>query len=747
MDDVTRPRDTGVDPGIESGGGPGVKPGIEPGVKPATDPTPSDHPTLGDPIRRPDAPEAFLNRELSWLAFARRVLELTQDIDLPLLERVKFVGILGMLHDEFFMKRIGGLKRQVRNGVVTRSIDGRAPAEELAACREEIRLQMAAVSKVMNEEIRPAMRASGIPIMDYPELGRSQERCFTEYFISSVLPLLTPLAVDAEHPFPFISGLGLNLGILVTGAKGRRQRFVRLKIPASLRRWLPVPGGKGFIPLEQVITANLSYLLPGDYSFRAYLFSVTRGAEAQIEEAEDAAEDADSLMPGGIIEQVTRELKARRFAGIVRLMVESDMPQDLRDWLCEQLRISNDDIYPTDTFLSMNDLLSLRVSGREDLLYPPHEPVVHPRLMPRRDGEPFSIFDEIARADILLHHPYQSFDASVLRFIEEAAVDPRVVAIKLTIYRTSSDSPIIRALVEAARRGKQVAVLVEITARFDEAPNIAWGQLLEKEGVHVAYGVRRLKTHVKLALVIREEGDLRSYAHVGTGNYHTGTARIYEDLGILTADPGLCRDVAALFNQLTGALPVRDYGKMIVAPTYMRSRFIELIQREARNAKEGHPAGIRAKMNQLQDPELIRELYRASQAGVPISLNVRGLSCLCPGIPGLSERIEVFSVVGRFLEHGRIYEFQNGGDPVYLLGSADWMRRNLDRRVESIMPVEDPALKQELREILDVYACDNASRWDCQSDGTYRRRRPAPGEGNRGSQDAFIRIAQSGAAG
>jgi polyphosphate kinase len=688
-----------------------------------------------------ETPDIFLNRELSWLAFARRVIELACDPELPLLERVKFAGISGMLHDEFFMKRMGGLKRQVRQGINKLSLDGRTPPEELAACREEIRLQMQILERLMNDELCPALRAAGLPILHHHELTPVQQAWIREEVTASVLPILTPLAVDAEHPFPFISSQGLNLAVLVLALESRRERFVRLKVPTNRPRWVPLPGGVGLLPLEQAIAANLDLLL-GHQSFRYYLFRVTRGSGGTIEDAEDHLDDDDELHPGGIVRQVTRELKSRRFAGITRLKVSADMPGELRDWLVEQLGISPDDVFPTASFLGLNDLLALRVAGHEDLRVPAHEPAPHPRLRPN-GHEPGAIFEEIRRGDLLLHHPYQSFEGSVLRFLEEAAEDPRVLAIKLTIYRTSSDSPIIRALAEAARRGKQVAVLVEITARFDEAPNIAWGQLLEREGVHVAYGIAKLKTHVKLALVVREEDDgLRSYAHVGTGNYHTGTARIYEDFGLLTSDPEICRDVTAIFRQLTGALPLQGYEKLLVAPTMMRVRFTEMIQREAEHARSGRPAGIRAKMNQLQDPEIIRELYRASRAGVPICLQVRGLSCLRPGVPGLSETIRVFSVVGRFLEHGRIYEFTNGGAPEYYLGSADWMRRNLDRRVESVTPVLDPDLRQELARILSVYEEDNHSAWDCAPDGTYRRRRSEADAVRRDAQETFMQMAQ-----
>jgi polyphosphate kinase len=410
--------------------------------------------------------------------------------------------------------------------------------------------------------------------------------------------------------------------------------------------------------------------------------------------------------------------------------------------LTKQLGLTVDDVYPTDYFLGLNGLLKLEVEGRDDLRYPEHEPVTHPRLRDVQSGGPGAIFDEIRAGDILLQHPYHDFDSSVLRFIESAAVDPSVLAIKLTIYRTSGDSPIVRALAEASRRGKQVAVMVEITARFDEAPNIAWGQYLENEGVHVAYGVERLKTHVKLALVVREEGKrVRRYAHVGTGNYHTGTARLYEDLGILTADPEICNDVAAVFNSLTGTTPYGNHGKMLVAPVTMRTRFTELIRREAEHAREGRPSGITAKMNQLQDPGIIKELYQASQAGVPISLNVRGLCCLRPGVPGLSENIRVFGVVGRFLEHSRVYRFANAGSPEYYLGSADWMRRNLNNRVETIVPVLDKKLMGELDRILEVYDTDNSSAWDCGPDGVYTLRTPEKGEERRAVQDDLIRLA------
>ncbi len=680
----------------------------------------------------------FLNRELSWLSFARRVIELAQDGSLPLLERVKFVGIAAMLHDEFFIKRMGALVQQARRGSARVSSDGMTVSRELDACRTELRTQMGALSVLVREGLLPSMRSAGVPILEWREVSESGRADLRRDFERSVLPVLTPLAVDAEHPFPFISGQGLNLLIEVADTIGGRERVIRLKVPSNLSRWVVVPGTTAVVPLEQVIAANLDLVIVGGVSVRHHLFRVTRALEGAALDSDDS-EDADALLPGDIIRQVTRDLKARRFAGVSCLQVSAGMPLGLRQWLKQQLGLTTEDVYSSDALLSLSDLASLRVPGAERLLLPVHEPIEHPRLAAPAPGEPVPMFEEIARGDILLHHPYHSFEGSVVRFLQEAADDPAVLAIKLTIYRTSRDSPIIRALVEAARHGKQVAVLLEITARFDEAPNIAWGQLLEREGVHVSYGVEKLKTHVKLALVVRDEGGvLRRYAHVGTGNYHAGTARMYDDLGLLTADPALCRDVALLFNQLTGALRPGNFEKLIVAPYGMRARFVAMIRREAEHARQGRPCGIRAKMNQLQDQEIIRELYAASEAGVPIRLAVRGLCCLRPGVPGLSTNIEVFSVVGRFLEHSRIYEFRNGGAVEHYLGSADWMKRNLDRRVESIAPVEDPALQAELSAIFDVLEADNWSRWDCRPDGSYVRRHPVPGDSPRSAHQVFL---------
>jgi len=695
----------------------------------------SSDPPKGLPF---ESTEAFFNRELSWLGFARRVLAQVEDPRVPLLERVKFAGIVGMLHDEFFMKRMSGLRRQVSKGSRKLSIDGKPPHEELAACRDELVDQAGIIARIIREELRPAMREQGFALFDYDQLETRHKTWLRDYFVQAVQPILTPLAVDAEHPFPFISNNGLNLAVLVPDRDHDREVFVRIKVPDNRPRWVSLPEGAGWVPLEQVIAANLDQMFPAGPPGEFHMFRVTRGADGDTSQSAELGEGGELSEPGSIIRLVSNELKARRFAGVVRLQVGPSMPEELVGWLVTQLRAHPEDVFRSNDLLGLSDLLRFEVPDRDALRYPSHEPATPARLLGIDAASSAAIFEEIGRGDILLHHPYDSFDTSVLRLLESAAVDPDVLAIKLTIYRTSADSPIVRALAEAARRGKQVAVLVEITARFDEAPNIAWGQYLENEGVHVAYGVERLKTHVKLALVVREEkGRIRRYAHIGTGNYHTGTARVYEDIGLLTCHPGICRDVAAVFNELTGASPGAGYQELIVAPGAMRTRFVEMIRREVAHAEAGRPCGIHAKMNQLQDPEMIRELYRASQAGVPIVLNVRGLCCLRPGVPGLSERIRVFSVVGRFLEHSRIYCFTNGGDPEYYIGSADWMKRNLENRVETITPILDEAVKTQLAEILETYERDNASAWDCGPDGNYRRRTPADGDEARAVQDIF----------
>jgi polyphosphate kinase len=670
----------------------------------------------------------FLNRELSWLAFASRVIAQAEHRDLPLLERLKFVGIAGMLHDEFFMKRISGLKRQLTRASQKISIDGRTPQEELEVCRSTIHEQFANLSRTLREELLPALAKSGLPVRQYSSLEASEKEQLRLYFIENVMPILTPLAVDSEHPFPFISSLGLNLAVLLQKKRGEDFRFIRIKVPRNRARWVELSTG-GFVPLEQVIEANLDKICPVAEVKSVHLFRITRGAEGDAAAAEDQDESAVTE-PGSILQLVTKELKARKFAGAVRIECDAAMPGAFRKWLAEKLGLGTDDVYQTDTFLALTDFASLEPKRpHPQLLYKPFRPAVHPRLAGLDPTDTSAIFSVIDQGDLLVHHPYHDFDRSVLRFIESAALDPDTLAIKLTIYRTSRDSSIVKALAEAVQRGKQVAVLVEVTARFDEAPNIAWGRYLEQEGVHVAYGVERLKTHVKLALVVREvNGKLRNYAHVGTGNYHPGTARIYEDLGVLTSNERLCDEIGAVFNALTGATSLPDQGGMLIAPVSMRKRFVALIRREAENATAGLPAGIYAKMNQLQDAKLIRELYKASRAGVPIELNVRGLCCLRPGVPDLSETIRVYGAIGRFLEHSRMFRFENAGEPEYFFGSADWMKRNLDDRVETIIPIYDEGVRRELDAMIALYRQDNVSVWDCDVDGDYTCRSPLDGE-------------------
>ena len=687
----------------------------------------------------PDSPAALINRELSWLSFARRVLSLAEDAGQPLLERVKFAGIIGMIHDEFAMKRIGGLSRQARKGWAKRGPDGLPPEEVLEACRAELRSQQQLVAAFVDEQLRPALRDLGLPILDVGDLGPSQRDFLARYCMNSVEPILVPLAADAAHPFPFISNVGLNLAVLVSEPGRRNPRFVRIKVPVNRPRWVPLPDQAGWVPLEQAIAENLSAIFPQASVSACYFFRVTRGAKD--DPWTDQADDEDvELSPGAIIGMVTAELTARKYAGVVRLEVSADMPASLRSWLAAQLGADPADVIAIPGLLSLGDLTDLPVEGHAELRDPPYEPVTHPRLRALDRTDPAAVFDEIRRGDILVHLPYHSFDTSILRFLQSATVDPAVLAIKLTIYRTGRRSPIVQALKEAARRGKEVAVLVEITARFDEAPNISWGKELEEAGAHVAYGVERVKTHVKLALVVREEPDgIRRYLHVGTGNYHEGTARLYEDLGLLTTDPELAAHAAAVFNELTGGIPAPTPGKLLVAPHDLRERFIALIRREAEHARAGRPCGIRAKMNQLQDPQMIRELYRASLAGVPIVLNIRGLCCLRAGVPGLSPTIKVYSTLGRFLEHSRIYRFENDGMPEFFIGSADWMTRNLSRRMEVVAPVCDPVIKAELETILGTYEEDNCSAWDMQPDGEYLLRHPAAGEPRRAAQEMFIK--------
>ena len=683
--------------------------------------------------------QVYLNRELAWLSFASRVLALAEDSDTPLMERIKFAGIMGMLYDEFAMKRLGGLLKRLNEGkTVSRAPDGLDKVEALRLCRAEIKHQHKLLNNVIEQDLRPGLARNGFPLLGYDELDVANKKVCDQYFEKFIEPILTPLAVDLAHPFPFVSNQSLNIAVLIKDTADAPERFVRIKVPANRPRWVPLPS-EGWVPLEDVIAKSVKLIFPLAAEIRCHYFRVLRGAKDSPWDRPETLELDPYVNPGRLMDIVADELEDRKYAGVTRLEVDVSMPTFWAEWLACCMKADADVIGHVDGLMASCDLADLKIEGRPDLYDSPYEPVSHPRLKSLSSDTPAAFFSEIRRGDLLLHFPYQSFDSSVLKMLELAAVDPAVLAIKLTIYRTAKDSPVIKALAEAARRGKQVAVLVELTARFDESPNIAWARYLEKMGAHVAYGVEKLKTHAKLALIVREEANgLRRYVHFGTGNYHSGTARLYEDLGILSCDDKLGAEVEALFNELTSATPCRDYERILVAPRTLRRRFSELIAREVDHANAGRPCGIRAKFNQLQDPKIIQALCEASQAGVPVTLNVRGFCSLCAGVEGVSDNIQVYSVLGRFLEHSRIYRFENGGEPEHFIGSADWMKRNLDHRVEAITQVRDATICEELDTILDTHDRDNSSAWDMQPDGQYVRRHPAAGEAVIKAQEEFM---------
>ncbi|ABU59589.1 polyphosphate kinase 1 [Roseiflexus castenholzii] len=670
----------------------------------------------------------YFNRELSWLEFNRRVLEEAMDERHPLLERVKFLSIFSTNLDEFFMIRVAGLKQQVAAGVVSRSLDGMTPAEQLAAIRRAVIPLVEQHRACWLDDVRPKLCQQGIHVLDYHELTPEQRAKCAEYFEREVFPVLTPLAIDPAHPFPHISNLSLNLAVVINDPE-EGELFARVKVPAVLPRFVPIEGGHCDTPddvpperrhcftwLEQVITANVSSLFPGEEIVECYLFRITRNADMEIEE-----EEADDLLR--VIEEGVRQ---RRFGAVVRLQVQYDMPERVRNLLLNHLKLTPDDVYEMRGPLGLSDLVQLMKIDRPDLKDPPFYPILPAPLQHARSTE--ELFAAIRQHDILLHHPFHSFQPLVA-LIQAAAEDPNVLAIKQTLYRVGSNSPIVKALMHAREQDKQVTVLVELKARFDEENNIIWAKQLERAGVHVVYGLVGLKTHAKLALIVRREHDgLRRYVHLGTGNYNATTARIYTDLGLLTARTDIAADVSELFNHLTGFSRQRRYRKLLVAPVSMRECLAELIEREIAHAQAGRPAHLIFKCNSIVDKKMIDLLYRASQAGVTIELIVRGICCLRPGVPGLSERITVRSIVGRFLEHSRIYYFGNNGNPDIYLGSADLMERNLDRRVETLFPVESPGLKEEIRHLLDVYMRDTSRARLLMPDGSYARARPRDGE-------------------
>jgi polyphosphate kinase len=697
-----------------------------------------------------DFSKKFSNRDLSWLAFTRRVLAMVASQQVPLLERIRFAGIVEMLHSEFFIKRTNNLKKKAKVGLKN-LFSGRLQAKkELEDCRKELRQQVDILEAAVNKELLPALESIGSGISHYNELSASQKQELHCYFEKSIQPILRPLVVNESRSFPFVENLQLNLVTFLPERKEGDRQVLYLKIPSGLPRWLELQNGNISVPIEQVIAANLNQVYPSLEFSNIHYFRVTRGMEGQIEPIPEENFYSES---NSFVEQVSAELKLRRFAGVVRIQVSNGMPASLIKLLRKQFKIKRKELYIVNHFLGLESLTQLNVKGASKLRFSKHYPVDHPRLAGADFDVSSNFFKEINKGDILLHYPYHSFDSSVLKFLNLAALDPTVLAIRMTIYRTSRDSDIIKTLVLAARQGKKVTVLIEITARFDEAANIAWGKFLEKEGVQVNYGVRRLKTHAKLILVDRKEGKKnRQYAHIGTGNYHSETARLYEDLGILTSETHLCEEISNLYNVLAGGADLNggplkffneNYQKVLVAPISMRQRLQDLIRREAEQAKLGRPSGIYAKLNQLQDLEIISEFYSASSVGVPITLNIRGLCCLCPGIAGLSEGIRVYSIVNRFLEHSRIFRFHNKGNPEYYLGSADLMKRNLNDRVETVIMIQDQNLKGEIDNIISVYEEDNCSAWDLKPDGQYVVRSPSGDDCSRNAQDIFIQQASS----
>ncbi len=698
-------------------------------------------------------PQYYFNRELSWLEFNSRVLHEACDPRTPLLERLKFLAIFSSNLDEFFMVRIAILKERVEAKVSQPTPDGRTPQEQLEAISQQLRPMVTQQHQHFEQVLRPQLARQGIHLLDYIDLNQEQRIYLQRYFEEQIFPVLTPLAVDPSHPFPYISNLSLNLAVVVKNPETEEEFFARVKVPNVLPRFLPLPEElrtqhKGLpaswtgVPLEQVMAHNLESLFPGMNIQEYHSFRITRDADLELEE-----DEADDLL-----QAIEQELRKRRVGrSTVRLEIQTSMPEGVRERLLRPLQLDESDVYEVEGMLGLGDLMSFMALPLPELKDPAWKSVVPPRLQKisgpstdpdvrKEEGKDF--FSVIRERDLLVHHPYQSFSATVLRFINYAAYDPNVLAIKMTLYRTSGDSPIVNALIAAAENGKQVAVLMELKARFDEENNIYWARRLESVGVHVVYGFLGLKTHSKIVMVVRRESDrIRRYVHIGTGNYNPKTARVYTDLGLFSCREDLGADLTDLFNFLTGYSQQRSYRQLLIAPVNMRDRIVALIRREIEHCHEGFPGRIVAKMNALVDPQIIAALYEASRAGVQIDLIVRGICCLRPGINQVSENIRVLSIVGRFLEHSRIYYFNNRGKEEIYIGSADWMPRNLDRRVEAITPIDDPDIAKDLQEILGIMLADNRQAWDLQPDGHYIQRRPADDCPEQSSQKILMEMA------
>jgi len=678
------------------------------------------------------SPKYYLNRELSWLEFNRRVLHEAFDARTPLLERLKFLAIFSANLDEFFMVRVAILKEQVDAQVSKLTPDGRTPDQQLEDISKTLRPMVVEQHRFFQQTLHPQLEEHGIYLLNYIDLSQEQRFYLQHYFEKRIFPVLTPLAIDPAHPFPHISNLSLNLAVIVKDPHTANERFARVKVPNSLPRFIVFPkdlqhqAGQDTVwtgvPLEQVIAHNLEALFPGMIIQEYHPFRITRDADFEVSE-----DEADDLLLA-----IEQELRRRRFGGsVVRMELYASMPDMVRQTLMQEMGLDEASLYEVEGLLNLKDLFALAGLPLYHLRDPNWAAVTPVRLRsPSEDPDlpPLTapdLFAVIREGDLLLHHPYESFSRSVEEFITQATHDPSVLAIKMTLYRTSGDSPIVNALIDAAENGKQVVALVELKARFDEENNINWARKLEQVGVHVMYGVVGLKTHTKVVLVVRQERDeIRRYVHIGTGNYNSKTARLYTDLGLLTCCEALGADLTDLFNYLTGYSRQQAYRKLLVAPVNLRDRMMAMIRREIDHAQEGGKGRIIAKMNSLVDPQIIATLYEASQAGVEIDLIVRGTCCLRPGMAGISENIRVISIVGRFLEHSRVFYFDNQGKPEYYIGSADWMPRNLDRRVEAITPIENPALQQNLQELLQIFLEDNRHSWDLHPDGTYTQRRP-----------------------
>ncbi len=665
-----------------------------------------------EPQAAPTLPDdRFGDRELSWLQFNTRVLELAEDPELPLLERARFYAIFASNLDEYFMVRVAGLRRRIAAGFASRAASGLLPREVLDAITQQTGELMLRHAHGFRDEIVPGLADEGIELLRWDDLDDDEQNKMQLFFRDRVFPVLTPLAVDPSHPFPYISGLSLNLAVVMRNPRTDTVHFARVKVPRLLNRFVPTSGQR-FVPMEDIVAAHLVQLFPGMEVMQHHTFRVTRNSDLEVEE-----DDAENLLTA-----MEKELVRRRFGPPVRLEIEDSMDPQILDLLIKELGVDPNDVYTLPGPLDLTGLHAIADLGRDELKYPPFIPATHRDLPDVESASPADMFSSIRTDDVLVHHPYDSFSTSVQRFIEQAAADPKVLAIKQTLYRTSGDSPIIDALVDAAQSGKQVLALVEIKARFDEQANISWARKLERAGCHVVYGLLGLKTHCKLCLVVREERDgLRRYAHIGTGNYHPKTARLYEDLGLLTSDPVVAEDVNHLFNALSGYSNRTEYGRLLVAPHSIRKGLVERIDREIDNHRAGREAWVRFKLNSLVDEKTIDALYRASQAGVPVDVWVRGICALKPGIPGLSENIRVVSVLGRFLEHSRVFSFANAGDPEVWIGSADLMHRNLDRRVEALVSLGNRAHVRQLVDLLGLGFDPSISAWHLGADGEWTR--------------------------